>query len=535
SDVYSLGVVLHGLSTGRRPYDVAGKTYDEVLRTVCEQPIGKPGAGSADLDAVILKALRKEPEERYPSAEALSADIGRYLAKRPVEAHRGAAWYVLTKFLARHRAAVATACAVALLLTLAVAVTVRQSRIATRRFDYVRQLASSVVYQIHDAIAALPGSTPARKLIVSNALEYLDKLSRDAAGDHALQIELADAYLRLGDVQGLQSQSNLGDPYGAIDSYRRSQGLFKSARQGRSEDPRVTIGLANACWHLGLVLLHVRRTDEARAAVAEALPLLEDLARRSPNDANRQHLAVGYSAMADVLDNDLDYRYKVLAIWEDLWKAEPQDLRRQRAVALSHKNIAGILLPRTYGDRALPHLRRAEELDGLRAAADPRSTQAQMDLSFDYSQNGTFYLNREQYAEALREYQKALAIRRRLAALDQADARLQDRLVYAHQRVGDASEYLKRHTGALHAYREAVRISQKLFTGQPKLPAYRLHLANSLAGEARAEWALGRKREACAAWRGASVPFQEMDRDGQLRPKERADFQELERRLAACK
>ncbi len=64
---------------------------------------------------------------------------------------------------------------------------------AERRFNEVRQLANSFVFEVHDAVANLPGSTPARSLIVQRGLKYLDSLSQDAAGDRALQRELASA------------------------------------------------------------------------------------------------------------------------------------------------------------------------------------------------------------------------------------------------------------------------------------------------------------------------------------------------------
>ena len=129
--------------------------------------------------------------------------------------------------------------------------------------------------------------------------------------------------------------------------------------------------------------------------------------------------------MADVFDAAPEPRLKALAIFENLLAAQPDNAGLQREVALVHKNIAAPLTRRQEKDRALPHLRRAEELDARRVAADPRSSEAQMDLSFDYSQNGTFYWNRSQFTAALENFQKAFEIRRRLAQSDPADARLQ--------------------------------------------------------------------------------------------------------------
>src|SRR5207302_11148655 len=77
SDIYSLGVLLYELLTGVRPYRLAGKPVDEAIRVICESEPGRPSTAAAlpaDLDAILAKAMRKEPEERYSSAEDLAAD-----------------------------------------------------------------------------------------------------------------------------------------------------------------------------------------------------------------------------------------------------------------------------------------------------------------------------------------------------------------------------------------------------------------------------------------------------------------------------
>jgi len=430
--------------------------------------------------------------------------------------------------------AATTACAVAALLAVSAVITVRQSRISARRFNDVRHLANVVVFQIHDAVATLPGSTAARKLIVANALEYLDKLSRDAAGDRKLQLELATAYQRLGDVQGLQSQANLGDPTGAVASYRKARSLFSDTVRDSPRDSQAIVGLAQTCRRLAVVLSFLRQGQEARQVAAEAVTLTESLVQREPTEENRRHLAGAYSGMADVSDDNADFRLKALPILEELLAAEPQDPARQRDVALVHKNIASPLVKRSQKDRAVPHLRRAEEIDSARAAANPGDPVAQMDLSFDYSQNATFYLNRDQFPAALENSQKALDIRRRLAQSDPADARLQDRVVYAYSQIGQVLLYMKKPHEALRAYQAGVRVSQALQAHDPHHPQYRSNLAKSQSRVGDAESALGHKRQACSAWSAAVSVYSQMDHDGQLRPSERPSMEEIQRRMAKC-
>ena len=115
----------------------------------------------------------------------------------------------------------------------------REARIAERRFNDVRKLANSLLFDIHDSIRDLPGSTAARKLLVDRALQYLDSLSHESSGNPGLQRELASAYERVGDVQGNPYYANLGDTAGATESYRKALQIrlaLAGDQRGSAED-----------------------------------------------------------------------------------------------------------------------------------------------------------------------------------------------------------------------------------------------------------------------------------------------------------
>ena len=137
SDVYQLGIVLYELLTGRRPYSVEDQTPSEVERIICEEEPAPPSAavnrpddvsrtGSSpaelrktlrgDLDTIVMKALRKEPDRRYDSAEQLAGDLRRFLGGHPVSAHPDRWTYRAGKFVRRHRGGVAAAAVIVLLL-----------------------------------------------------------------------------------------------------------------------------------------------------------------------------------------------------------------------------------------------------------------------------------------------------------------------------------------------------------------------------------------------------------------------------------
>jgi len=121
TDVYALGVILYYLLTERFPYEVVGPMRDVLNRIVSAEPV-RPGAIrrgiDSDVEAIVLKCLRKEPQRRYQSAGELGRDIERYLNGEPVAAKGDSGWYVLRKNLRRHRVAVLVAAAYALLISI---------------------------------------------------------------------------------------------------------------------------------------------------------------------------------------------------------------------------------------------------------------------------------------------------------------------------------------------------------------------------------------------------------------------------------
>ncbi|MEM1181555.1 MAG: tetratricopeptide repeat protein [Acidobacteriota bacterium] len=143
TDIYSLGVVLYELLCGERPYRITSTNPLEIAAAVSTAKIVRPShrfvsengrraAWGPDLDAVVMKALRPEPEDRYSSVAELSQDVLAYLDNRPVAARRGTWLYHVAKLARRHRLGAAGLAAVLLSLTVSTVVTSRQARVAER-------------------------------------------------------------------------------------------------------------------------------------------------------------------------------------------------------------------------------------------------------------------------------------------------------------------------------------------------------------------------------------------------------------------
>jgi hypothetical protein len=255
TDVYSLGAVLYEILSGERPHHLSEYTPPEIERAICQMEIERPSNAvlrntrqpertrrqearqlRGDIDNIALKAMRKEPERRYASVEQFSRDIQRHLVGQPVEARPDTLLYRAGKFIGRHRMAVAAAVFAITSLAAGAVATSYQARRAEQRFQQVRKLANVFLFDLHDRLRVLPGSTETQRFVVQTGLDYLAGLEPEARGDIGLLREMASAYLRIGDVQGHSWQGNLGDPAGAMTSYGKAAAILENLPRRRDRE-----------------------------------------------------------------------------------------------------------------------------------------------------------------------------------------------------------------------------------------------------------------------------------------------------------
>ena len=277
TDIYSLGAVLYKLVTGRPAYDREAAAD----RAPGEQPPSRDFVAPSrlnpalpiDLDYIVRKALRDEPEERYATVEGLASDIQALLDSRPVEARAGDLWYRTRKYVRRHRYVVLAASLVVVSLSAGLYAVDRQRAIAERRFGQVRELANSLI-AVDEEIRGLQGSTKARTRIVSESLTYLSALSQEVRGDRQLALELAAAYMHVARVQGSPTSPNLGQIAEAEQSLQRAQTLLAPVLAADSNE-RQAVTLSAKISHERMMLAEVqrRRTESLEHAAAAAAQL----------------------------------------------------------------------------------------------------------------------------------------------------------------------------------------------------------------------------------------------------------------------
>ena len=290
TDVYSLGAVLYRLLTGVSPQAAAAAPALALNESV-----------SGDLAAILSKSMREEPEERYASMDLFVADLQAYLDHRPVLARRGNAFYAARKFVRRHWLPMAAGLLAVAGLAGGLLVANRERAIAERRFQQVRQLSNRFL-DLDAEIRPLVGSTNARKRIVSDSLEYLERLGSEArlagwggaaAPDHDLALDLARAYLRVARVQGVPGHATLGQFAQAKLSLSRADTLLVPVLANPSFPRRRDALFASAeIAHDGMILAETeQRQADARLFAAKASGHLETLLRANPPTAAEARIA----------------------------------------------------------------------------------------------------------------------------------------------------------------------------------------------------------------------------------------------------
>jgi eukaryotic-like serine/threonine-protein kinase len=502
TDIYSLGVLLYLLLAGAPPYELKSATTDEMIRVICEEEPAKPSAKAAkgtvdsDLDAIVLKALRKEPQERYGSVDQFVADLQAYLDGRPVAAHQGSFRYFAGKFVRRNKRAIVAAALLCVSILAGMGGILWQARIANAerrmanaRAEDLRALSNRLLSDINEAIQKLPGSTPAQKLIVSTVLEHLDRTAKDAAGDPQTELDLANAYTRLGNVQGNPYDQNIGDMQGSLNSLEKAISIAAELVRRDPKSVSAAHALALAQQSRSEVLFGMGRTPEAVAVMRVAASAYEALASRpGAKIEDLFEAAAAYGGLGDELGQNglaslgnptaaMAAFQKSLEIDERILRSNANFIRARRGVAVNHMKIANIRAETDPG-AALTDYR--EALKGMAAlpAEDRKAFPYRRIEANILSKFGLALKNTGKFKEALSCMEQAKDILKPFLAADPNDVRAGNDLLAVME--NEAECYEDREEGiltegkvgreapnALQSLTEARQLSEHLLQTQP--------------------------------------------------------------------
>ncbi len=508
TDVYSLGVILYRLLTGRPPYQLRDADDEQFVKAITShQPLQPSAAITAtasgetqfeplfnardrcrelrgDLDAIVLKALRKEPRERYQDVAGFADDIRNYLQSRPVAA-RAAGWrYRTTKFVQRHRAPVIASGTLVLAVIAGLAATVWQARIAraeglraVRQFQNVRTLNRFLLFDFYDEVESLPGSTEVQKNLITQSLSYLDQLQRESPDDPEVQSDVIEAYAKMGNLEGNPYSNNLSDPDAAIRTLTKARDLALPLKQRRPTEERVlrTYGLVE------------RSLGEVYFGKGSAAPAIE-------------HLELAAAALEQVASRPnatVDDVVEVASIYGTIGDI-----------------FSGSFIGRLEADKATGYFQKQVDLNKKALIKDPNYARAHRGVAMGLMKMGTV-LQDTHTPQAIRFFEASLAEIRRLSQSGQPafqNLRLEGLL---HNHLAFALTAVSRYDDAIQHAREAVRIGESFVALDPANNRALIDVAN------------GWYHYACALdWRA----------DKQGRKQDRAEaLTDYQRSLGACR
>jgi non-specific serine/threonine protein kinase/serine/threonine-protein kinase len=457
SDIYSLGVVAFELLTGTRPFAMRGQGLRDMMRMAdaaapqlsqVVSELSATGAGlpagdrlratlRGDLDSIIAKALQKDQHVRYHTVTEFADDLVAWLESRPVSAHAPSTMYRLGRLVQRNMLMFGVLWVFGVVVaTTAVVITAqaRQTRIeeqrANERLNEVRTLVRTLVYDVNDRLAEVPGTTRLRADVVRTALQSLDRASSNVPRDPQLQRELAMAYQRAGDVLGNPTENNVGDADGALAAYRRGLAIAQEMVRQQPDD-------FNALWTKALTLEKIADVEgptgnlgNALARQRESLALFNQLA--SLDTANIDRLrAVGISALKlgdllgqSALTNTGDQSAAIRSYEESLARLDAAvshgdtTWATRRHTAVVQERLGRLMQARKNFPAARRWLESSLAVRVALVRQSPQRAQAQRDLALAHYLLCGLHLEEGRVASAASECRRSLAIRESLLAAD---------------------------------------------------------------------------------------------------------------------
>ena len=502
SDVYSLGATLYELLTGHVPIEDRNiaAVLEKVKRGAFPPPRQVERQVAKTLEAICLKAMAREPGERYQSAHALADDVDHWLADEATSAYREPWSERLVRWARRHKTwTQAAAASIAIVAIIAIVASMlinnsRRSEAVARRsaeesFQQARYTVDDFFTRVSESkLLNVPGLQPLRRELLNAALEYYQGFISQRENDSSVRRELAETYYRVGLIEG-----EIGHKAAALAALENAEAALRSMKSEDKVSVEFSLDLANTCNAIGNIKQQMGNLSAALARFQDAKALRESLVRARPRDAqlrrklanSHNNIAVAYARLGKrteatkefelagsqrarlasenptsvVFLRDLAQGYfnfatyqketddltgaresyrKAIETYESLVSMDPRAIDNRRELAVAWRTVGDLQADIGRPSEARDAFERAQELAERLARQNPLLLELQADVASVYASLGRLKRQTAKLPEAVEYYLRACDIRQQLVATDPNVERFQRDLASCQLHLGMA-------------------------------------------------------------------------------------------------
>ncbi len=487
TDIYSLGATLYEL-LALRPL-VPGETREQLIKRILhEEPVGIRRIDRSipsDLETILLKAVQKDPADRYHASRQLANDLQSFLDNKSISARRPSLFKRAAKWSRRHIAMIA-AVAATLLLSLSVSTVLLYRAWSESEANW--QLARKSVDDMYTQIAEewlrdQPHMTQLQKDFLLKAAAFYDSAPPYEAQDPEVRRDRAEAYFRFGRIHGA-----IGDNTRAAAQLEKGLAEFRRLVGDDLNDGHDALGVAKCLYWLGNVRGGEGDPNESRDLIEQALATVTDMLSEQPTDPEALRLIAECHLVLTSLDAEraVAHGQQAVAFSQSLVRDFPDEPRHRETEVRALGRLASLS---KNNDNALELNSRALEIAQQLVADHPRKARYQRDLAFCYSNRGDLLAIR-QLDEAVSAKKQAIAVRERLIRDFPEVQYFRSELAANYRELASTCSSLERFDEADRAKQRSIELEQELVNNSPENVTFRHNLALSLS----------QRRDAAAAW-----------------------------------
>jgi serine/threonine protein kinase len=525
SDVYALGLTLYELLTLRPAFNEAdrNKLIAQVMHDLPPRPRSLGPTIPRDLETIVLKAIAREPAQRYQTPAELAEDLQRFLDDRPIRARRMGALQRGWRWCRRNPVLACVSTGLVLVLlggSTGVGWQWLRAERHARDAEAKRQETHEAVREYFTRVSenkllGRPGLQGLRKDLLESALRYFREFLDERGDDPQMRAEVAATHVRVAMIL-----DQTGSKEEAQRAFQDALALYQQMIDASPSDPSAAGGLARTYNQLGELYSRMSALDQALDSLNRSRAILDKLTKDQPLEREFQselarahrHIA-GTQARKGLRTAALGSLEEAAAIGRELVQSDPDRADYLMDLSATYNAVGELHVAALRWKEALPAFEKARDLLEPLARGRPTDIDLQSKLADNQAKVANAYNRNGRLAEAVPLWQEVRTMRERLAYENPAVVDFQWELAVAYCFLGKNYSQQKELAEALACWQQAFPVVEKLLRINPNFPDYRLRLADLHNDNAHVYSKMGRQADALRSFEQARPILEDLVRD----------------------